>query len=160
MRCSSQLRFLALHIAERELTYLYILIEYCRLLEELQLRYFQVLDDGLLVRLVSSLPHLRELMLMNCCVRDKVLIAIAMYLPNLTTLGLIRSCETYCTKVGAQALVTSLTQLQRFCIGADETYLFTPALRQHWQEALPGLKINGNLHAVTRYFQRLHMRWY
>jgi hypothetical protein len=158
MHCRSRLRYLTLNMKYSDSNGLNIISEQCRMLEELQLRNFGFRGGGLLVRLVSSLFRLRELVLMDCCViTDEVLIAIATHLPNLAALGL-SGCEGY-TEAGAQAL-TSLTQLQRFCFCASDNSViaFTLTLLKRWQEASPGLKFYNDYHATTRHFEP--MRWF
>jgi hypothetical protein len=133
------------------------LAKHSRHLEELQLRNCLFYADESLVRLVSSLPRLRELLFVDSTVvTDAVLIAIATHLPNLATLGLSGSYRTY-TEAGAQALVNSLTQLRRFCIRTCDLCVFTPALRNRWQEVSPGLEISDDYSLSTRHFE--HMRW-
>jgi hypothetical protein len=86
-----------------------------------------------------------------------VLVSIATHLPNLTTLGLSSYKASY-TEVGAQALVTSLTQLKRFSIRPYDLSVFTPELRKRWQDASAGLEVEDNWLASTRYFE--HILWY
>jgi hypothetical protein len=106
---------------------------------------------------VSSLSHLRELLLLDSSgITDEALIAIATHLPKLHQLCLFNCGRGY-TKAGALALITSLTQLQRFCTETRETSVFTPALLKRWQEASPGLQLNDNYYVSTRYLAR--MRW-
>jgi EIN3-binding F-box protein len=127
----------------------------CQLLEELQLCNCRLLPASTIVEMVSSLPHLRELLLVDSwAVSDEVLIAIATHLPKLQHLGLV-GCSGGYTEVGALALVTSLTQLQRFCIYANDTTVFTSALRKRWQEVSPGLSIYDTDAVSTQYFERL-----
>jgi hypothetical protein len=131
--------------------------ENCGLLEELQLRSCRFLTSDPLLRLVSSLSHLRELLLLDSSgITDEALIAIATHLPKLHQLCLFNCGRGY-TKAGALALITSLTQLQRFCTETRETSVFTPALLKRWQEASPGLQLNDNYYVSTRYLAR--MRW-
>jgi hypothetical protein len=115
---------------------------------------------GPLVPLASSLPHLKELLFVDFWITDEVLISIATHFPHLKVLRLIRSCDRFCTEIGAQAVVTSLTRLQRFCIICS-VQAITPCLRRplrkRWQEMTPGLKISDNDLVSTRYFER--MRW-
>jgi hypothetical protein len=126
-------------------------------LEELQLRNCLFRAEESLVRLVSSLPRLRELLFVDSTVvTDAVLTAIATHLPNLATLGLSGSYHTY-TEAGAHAVVNSLTQLRRFCIRTCDLSVFTPALRNRWQEVSPGLEICDDFSLSTRHFE--HMRW-
>jgi hypothetical protein len=96
------------------------------------------------------------LFLDSCVVTDAVLAAIATHLPNLATLGLSGSYDSY-TEAGAHAVVNSLTQLRRFCIRTCDLCLFTPALRNKWQEVSPGLEISDDYSLSTRHFE--HMCW-
>jgi hypothetical protein len=152
----SSLRYLAVAMTGFDPVGLVSIAEHCRLLEELQLCNCRSIEDegDPLVRLVSSLPHLRELQLVNSrAVSDEVLIAIATHLPNLQHLGL-SGCDGY-TTAGALALMTSLTHLQRFCYATDRFGVFTPPLLALWQEMAPGLKIYD--HALsTHYFERMY----
>jgi hypothetical protein len=158
MHSGSTLRYLSLTIGQYEPAGLNLVADHCRLLEELQLQYCRFPTDDPFVRLVSSLLCLREFLLVECCnITDKVLIAIATHLPNLTNLGLYRCGNDY-TETGALALVTALTKLRRFCLDTCDTTVFTPALRKRWQEASPGLHFSEVAQVPTRYFQR--MSWY
>jgi hypothetical protein len=152
LHCGSRLRFLALR------TYcdpagVKSVTEHCRLLDELQLYECRCFVEDSLLRLVSSLPRLRELLLVDSCVTDQVLIAIAAHQSKLQHLGL-HECSGGYSATGAQALIASLTQLQRFCIRSSDISVFTPALRQRWQGLHPGLKIYDRV-VQTRYFQQL-----
>jgi hypothetical protein len=153
--CGSRLRYLTLDTAQCEPAVLTSLAGNCRLLEELKLCNCGSLASDSLVGLVSSLPRLRELVLENTfySVTDEVLIAIATHLPKLDTLGLY-CCGNGYTEIGALALVTSLTQLRRFCIDTSDIVVFTSTLRKRWQEVSPGLQIYDNA-VQTRYFKRL-----
>jgi hypothetical protein len=153
-QCGSRLRYLALDMTDCQPTGLLAIAKHCRALEELHLRNCGGRVAYALVTLISSLPLLRELILVDYNrITDDVLVSIATHLPNLTTLGLSSYKAGY-TEVGAQALVTSLTQLQRFSIRPYDISVFTPALRKRWQEASPGLKIfDGDCLASTRYFE-------
>jgi hypothetical protein len=154
----SRMRYLSLETVQRDPSSINLIAVHCHLLEELQLHYCRFDTGDPFVRLVSLLPCLRELLLVECCVvTDEVLIAIATHLPNLATLGL-RYCGCRYTEAGALALVSSLTKLQRFCIDADDAFVFSPALRKRWQEASPGLHFSEVAQVPTRYFQR--MSWY
>jgi hypothetical protein len=154
MRCGSKLRFLMACCGALGMK---SLAEHCPLLEELQLFNCSCPADDSLVRLVSSLPRLRELVFVECDgVTDEVLVAIATHLPALSILGL-HGCAGDYTVAGAVALVTSLTQLQRFCVHPHDTSAFTPALRKRWQEASPGLEVVESYQVCTRYFERT--RW-
>jgi hypothetical protein len=138
--CGSRLRYLSLDMNRCAKNGLVVIAGHCQNLEELQLHHCGFQLGKLLVRLVSSLPRLKELLLMNSsAITDEVLVAIAAHLPNLQHLG-ICCCGYEYTEAGAQALVTSLTQLQRFNIRSCDTSAFTPALRKRWQEASPGLQ--------------------
>jgi hypothetical protein len=106
---------------------------------------------------VPSLPHLKELLFVDFWITDEVLISVATHFPHLKVLGLIRSCDRFCTEIGAQAVVTSLTHLQRYCICSSNNSVFTPGrLKHYWQEMTPGLISDHDLDS-TRYFER--MRW-
>jgi hypothetical protein len=151
-----RLRYLTIDLCYCEQDCLAVVAEHCRLLEELQLYYCGHLtgESDSLLRLVSSLPHLRELLLECGVVTDEVLIAIASHLPRLTTLGL-GGCAGHYTEAGALAVVTSLKHLQWFGIGTDDLSVFTPALLKRWQAASPGLKIFSGCIPSTRYFAQL-----
>jgi hypothetical protein len=150
--CGSRLRYLALDMTDCQPTGLLAIAKHCRTLEELHLCNCGGRVGYALVTLISSLPLLRELILNDYVkITDEMLIAIATHLPELTTLGL-SSCKPGYTEAGALALVTSLTQLKRFCISGYETSVFTPALSERWQEASPGLKFFDNCLASTSYF--------
>jgi hypothetical protein len=154
--CGSRLRYLTLDMKHRDGDGL-VAIADCRLLEELQLRYCKQVPDSALVQLVSSLPHLRELLLQSLrVVTDEVLIAVAAHLPKLSTLGMSGIKSGY-TEGGAQAVVTSLRQLRRFCIRTLDPSVFTPTLVKRWQETSPGLEISDDYLVSTQYFER--MRW-
>jgi hypothetical protein len=149
------LRYLTLDMFHCAADGLGVIADRCRLLEEMQLSNCRFLADGSVIQLVSSLPRLRELLLVDsCAVTDDVLVAIATHLPKLATLSL-HSCGGRYTEVGAVALATSLTQLQRFYISANDTSVFTPALREHWQDEAPGLLICDDGVVSTRYFESL-----
>jgi hypothetical protein len=156
IHCGSRLRYLMLNMERGATDGLIALAEHCQLLEELDLCNCECPTDDPLVRLVSSLPHLRELVLEDCNVTDKVLTAIATHLPSLATLSLTGRENTF-TIAGALALVISLTQLQTFCIGPSGTALFTPALCNRWQETSPGLDVCYGYLGSTQYFRGLNL---
>jgi hypothetical protein len=157
MHCGSRLRYLSLDMSSCAAVGLVAIADHCLNLEELHLSNCKFLTDDPLLRLVSSLPRLRELLLVDSSpVSDNVLTATATYLPNLQHLSL-RGCGGSYTEVGALALITSLTQLQRFCIGKSDTSVFTPALRRRWQEVSLGLKFYTAYLISSRHFER--MRW-
>jgi hypothetical protein len=158
MHCGPRLRYLALDMKNYYPTGLTAIAEHCQLLEELQLDSCDLRNGGALIQQISSsLRYLRELLIGgSTVVTDEVLIAIAAHLPKLQHLGLQMDRGGY-TEAGALALVTSLTQLQQFSIDTYYTSVFTPALRQRWQEASPGLKIHQGYVSTTRYFKGL--RW-
>jgi hypothetical protein len=152
--CGPRLRYLTLSMTHCAPDGLIAIAKHCRQLEELQLCNCGSLPAGPLVQLLSSLPRLRELLLGGLrVITDEVLVAIATHLPNLQHLSLL-VCGGGYTKVGAQALATSLTRLQRFCLRPGGIAVFTPALRRRWQETSPGLVIYQDA-APTRYFERL-----
>jgi hypothetical protein len=154
----SGMRYLSLESVQRDPSSINLIAVHCHLLEELQLHYCRFDTGDPFVRLVSLLPCLRELLLVECCVvTDDVLIAIATHLPKLDTLGLY-CCGNEYTETGALALITALTKLRRFCIDTCDTAVFTPALRKRWQEASPGLQFSDVPQVPTRYFER--MSWY
>jgi hypothetical protein len=157
MHCGSRLRYLIVDMNYSTPESLTVIAEHCRLLEELQLCNCGFIADDAMIQLISSLPRLRELVLVNSgTVTDEVLIAIATHLPNLQCLSL-RGCGGTYTEAGAQAVVTSLTQLQRFCLITTGTTAFTPALLRRWREASPGLEICEGYPVSMRYFE--HMCW-
>jgi hypothetical protein len=158
LHCGARLRYLALDMEYCEPDGLTAIAQHCSLLEELQLYNGGILTRKPIIQLVSSLPRLRELLLNTFSgISDEVLIAIAAHLPHLQHLGLSGYQRYECgyTEAGAQALVTSLTQLQRFCIRPSDISAFTPAMRKRWQKASPGLQIYYRYQASTRYFERL-----
>jgi hypothetical protein len=128
--CGFRLRFLTLHMERCDLQCLYHIAEHCRMLEELQLCSCRFDTGSPLVRLVSSLLHQRELLFVDFWTTNKVLISVVTHLSNLKVLGLTRSCDRFCTEIGAHAVVTSLTHLQRFCICSSNNSVFTPAPTQ------------------------------
>lgn len=104
-----------------------------------------------LVQLVTTLPHLTELILAECpVVTDAVLFAIAKHLPQLTSLGLFKSYGF--THRGAYALVRGLKQLRRF--DPDHT-VFTRLVLIMWQERIPALQTNLRLMTITHVAEQL-----
>jgi hypothetical protein len=155
--CGPRLRYLTVDMKHRDGDGLVAIAEHCGLLEELQLRYCKQVPNTALVQLVSSLPRLRELLLQSLrVVTDEVLVAVAAHLPKLTTLGMSGIKSGY-TEAGAQAVVTSLTQLRRFCIRTLDPSVFTPVLCKRWQEVSPGLEVSDDYLVSTQYFE--HLRW-
>jgi hypothetical protein len=140
MRCGSRLRYLCLDMYHFATDTLVVMAEHCRHLEELQLHYCRLRARGALIQMISSLPNLRELMILQSRVlTDVVLIAIATHQSALQHLGLI-GCSGGYTEAGAHALVTSLTQLQRFCIYGSDGSVFTSVLFNSWHEASPSYR--------------------
>lgn len=125
--------------------------QFCRHLEQLELRWCHDLSTDGLVRLMSSLPQLRELVLEGCTpVKDAVLTAIATHAPHLTLLHLAGS-DGY-TRTGAQAVVRSLRDLRCFVV-YEEDRAFTTKLLVRWLNSLPGLRITHARDTVVSYFK-------
>jgi hypothetical protein len=155
LHCGPRLRFLTLDMEQCNPIGLKSLAEHCRLLEELQLYNCGIRTRKPIIQLVSSLPHLRELLLDgSSVVTDKVLTAIATHLPELATLAICDDRGRH-TEAGALALVTSLAQLRRFCIISNHISVCTPAWLNRCREVTPGLVICEQYPASTRYFEQL-----
>lgn len=117
-------------------TGLRLVAEHCSNLEELELRYCDDVTSDCLLQLVTSLPCLRELILERITVTDDVLIVIATYLTQLTTLSLQGSVGY--TTVGAAALVASLHHLRRLGVDADSPLRQVPEAAE-WLGPIPHL---------------------
>jgi hypothetical protein len=155
LHCGPKLRFLTLDMEHCNPIGLKSLAEHCRLLEELQLYNCGIRTRKPIIQLVSSLPHLRELLLDgSSVVTDEVLTAIATHLSALVTLAICDDRGRH-TEAGALALVTSLAQLRRVCIISNHISVCTPAWLNRCREVTPGLVICEQYPASTRYFEQL-----
>jgi hypothetical protein len=138
LHCGPRLRFLTLDMEQCNPIGLKSLAEHCRLLEELQLYNCGIRTRKPIIQLVSSLPHLWELLLDgSSVVTDEVLTAIATHLSALVTLAICDDRGRH-TEAGALMLVTSLTQLRRFCIISNHISVCTPAWLKRCQKCLQG----------------------
>jgi hypothetical protein len=155
--CGPRLRFLTLDMEQCNPTGLNLIARHCQHLEELQLYNCGIRTRKPIIQLVSSLPRLRELLLDgSSVVTDEVLTAIATHLSALVTLAICDDRGRH-TEAGALMLVTSLTQLRRFCIISNHISVCTPAWLKRCHELTPGLVICEQYPASTRYFE--HLGW-
>jgi hypothetical protein len=155
----ASLRYLSLeNVQFEDNSALLAIAQHCKNL--LQLELLTCTDSELeahdLIQLLSSLPHLKELVIEDCdAVTDAVLSAIAKHLPKLEYLNLYDS--TGYTSVGALALARSLTDITEFSVSPSclET-IFTSEVLSVWKQTAPQLGKCGDRssNGTTSYFLR------